>query len=342
MKDFNNNLNKMPKNQKQAAKQQSEAEKKRKLEEESSSSSSDSSDSEDEMPLTKTKISNKMVAMEYKLKGSSVPQYLFYKQHNGALPSSSGNEKKDTKNDRTKGHILFCSNISPFAQDQSLSEMFSKTFDTQVGQCVMSHLEEKHDSIQGWLEYKNPFSIYKDTPTLKSGTAHILLNKASAVQKALEKESVKAKEELNTENLKFGLERYKEEYKAIQFPSDAKEKQAIKQEITQWMKDFDIKERERMRVIHTLRNKADDKGWTKVFHRGNQGPIHASELKIKKKHKKTSNKTKHNLDMPFYKFQKVEKKKKAFEELRDQFERDKELIEKMKRQKKFESVNKSE
>ncbi|EFC36512.1 predicted protein [Naegleria gruberi] len=320
---------------KQKAKQQQE--KPKKIEVDNHSSSDDDSDSSDDEMVTinPKQYANKIISMEYKLKGSSNPQYMFYRLHNGQLPSSSSGDKID----RTRGHVLFCTNPSPFLTENSISELFSKTFDTEIGHVVMSHLEPtlaNQQDNKAWLEYQSPFSMYKDSPQLKSGTYHLMLNKASAVKSALDKPTIKTSHQVEPSN--FGIEKYLNDYQQIQFPSGKNERQDIKAELNQYLKEFDIKEKERMRVINTLRGKVDEKGWTKVFHRGNQGPIHASELKQKKKVKKNNVKIKHQLDLPFYKFQKVEKKKKAFEDLREQFEKDRELIERMKRQKKFESI----
>ncbi|KAF0975507.1 hypothetical protein FDP41_005501 [Naegleria fowleri] len=345
-KPNNNNNNKTPPRPQNTNNNKEDASEKKKedsvIMDEDFDTSSDDSSSESEDEMVSVKMSNKMVALEYRLEGhSEVPLYLFYKQHNGAIPNNKKDENdKNHKNERTKGHVLFCTNPSPFLNEEGLSELFSSNFDSQVGQCVMSHLEEKHGHVENWLEFQNPFSMYRDHPRIKSGTAHILLNKASAVQKALEKPIISAKVQAKPES-KCGLEKYLEEYQTIQFPSDKSERDEAKKELNQYMKEFDIKEKERIQVINVLRNKADDKGWTKVFHRGNSGPIHASELKPKKKMKKVPQKMKHKLDLPFYKFQKVEKKKKAFEDLREQFERDQALIERMKREKKFETVSKA-
>ncbi|KAL9647643.1 hypothetical protein ABK040_015133 [Willaertia magna] len=331
---------------------------------------SSSSDEEDEIIHSKA-FRNKIVAFEYKTK--EYPEhsnFIFYKQHQGKIPNRKGEEENNTGNDRMKGHVLFCTNLPVYTEMNELSNLFSKSFDSPIGECFVSHLEvnkqfitpnriaisSKEDETEQeetnlYLSYKSPFSSYQEKPFLSNGTAHILINKTSSVKKALEKdihlikEGSTNKQEIEIKkNNGIGLKRYIKEFTNDKLPSGDKLKE-YKKELNTWMVNFDKKDKEREKIIDTLRNVPDEKGWVKVFNRPGRHSeelLTATDLENKKKNKKNKKTGRAPLSVPFYKFQRVEKKKKEFEELRDQFEKDLQILEKMKQQKKFEPIHKEE
>ncbi|KAF0975294.1 hypothetical protein FDP41_005665 [Naegleria fowleri] len=92
-KPNNNNNNKTPPRPQNTNNNKEDASEKKKedsvIMDEDFDTSSDDSSSESEDEMVSVKMSNKMVALEYRLEGhSEVPLYLFYKQHNGAIPNN--------------------------------------------------------------------------------------------------------------------------------------------------------------------------------------------------------------------------------------------------------------
>ena len=96
------------------------------------------------------------------------------------------------------------------------------------------------------------------------------------------------------------------------------------------MKSYDQKVQEEEKLIEIIQNQPDEDGFTKVL------PKNGKKFQIKKLDQSELRKPKKKeFDIPFYKFQRVEKQMSKMEKLRDQFEEDKQKIQRLKSTRKF-------
>eukprot|EP01126_Amoeba_proteus_P002947 TRINITY_DN10960_c0_g1_i3.p1 TRINITY_DN10960_c0_g1~~TRINITY_DN10960_c0_g1_i3.p1 ORF type:complete len:333 (-),score=105.81 TRINITY_DN10960_c0_g1_i3:237-1235(-) len=122
-----------------------------------------------------------------------------------------------------------------------------------------------------------------------------------------------------------------------------KNSQELQIEIDKYMNEFDRRELEYKTKIESLASVPDDDGWITVTKGGKNSSLSGHkvrptamnqmellEMKAKQKKKKEFN--------DFYKFQRLEEKKRNLETLKERFEQDKKRVEKMRQNRKFRPI----
>jgi ribosomal RNA-processing protein 7 len=298
------------------------------------------------MKLMKSGKSN-VVSCPIKFNGDT--HYIYFKKHTGKLFKkqnfTSEENKKEIRKSKgekeeiddeieqfTRERTIFVSNIPFHSTEEDLTKIFSvygKVKDVRIGNTITE--DEKKIEHLG----KSSFSEIKQDSMLKSTNAHILFEDEASVEKSLNsKVNIDVK---STKTTKNGLESKKfkkfnilKEYLEIYKSQMLDPKKDFKM-LNNWMKDFDEKVLQEEKLIEIIQNEPDEDGFVKILPKNGkrfQTPLKLQDFTERKKKKDV-------VEIPFYKFQRIEKQMSKMETLRDQFEKDKEKIERLKNHRKF-------
>ncbi|TMW65530.1 hypothetical protein Poli38472_008172 [Pythium oligandrum] len=154
---------------------------------------------------------------------------------------------------------------------------------------------------------------------LLAKTAHVVFKSKKAAEEVLRVQTLDCPAPAET----TGLNAYLEDYQAKK-PGLV----AVKELADRFMAEFDAAEEEEIREREDLKNQVDDDGFiTVVSNKRKKAPIPEELMPVKKpKSKELQN---------FYRFQMREKKRDQLKTLRERFEEDKLLVEKLKKANKF-------
>eukprot|EP01080_Neovahlkampfia_damariscottae_P001141 gene1141-10655_t len=263
--------------------------------------------------------------------------YIYYKKHTGKLFKKQEfttdevkkeilrfkddtEEIEDEVEQLTRERTLFVSNL-PFDLNEidliTIFSVFGKVKDVRIGN-TLSDDERKIEHL-GF----SSFNEIKPNSMVKSGTAHILFDDEKGLENSLKK---KVKIEYNSPKEKMnGLKKYIEIYKSEQL-----EVKKDFKKLNLWMKSYDQKVQEEEKMIEIIQNQPDEDGFIKILPKNGKKfqPTKLETAAIRKPKKR-------EFDIPFYKFQRIEKQMSKMEKLRDQFEQDKEKIQRLKNNRKF-------
>jgi hypothetical protein len=258
---------------------------------------------------------------------------------------------KELIKERSKDLTLFMTNVHYNETPEQISQFFKHNFQATTNECLFSDFYKQQQQALGKGEetivlnsiIDRPFSDVKTNHFLSSGTVHVVLNETSKMKQALlapEMNILNPKKPFieNSESVSSasGLQRYLNEYKSNLIAHN--QVSSAIQEINKWMINFDRAEKHEEELIEALRNQKDENGWTKVVApKGKRHllPLHKDDILQRNANAKRPKKFRDQVVMPFYKYQRAELKKKEVEMLRERFEQDKKLIEKMKQNKQF-------
>ncbi|KAG7397622.1 hypothetical protein PHYBOEH_000443 [Phytophthora boehmeriae] len=154
-----------------------------------------------------------------------------------------------------------------------------------------------------------------------SRTAHVVFKAQESLNKLLKVETL----ETPAPSKFSGLQAYAAKYRRNR-PGLA----AVKAIADRFMASFDEEEAEDLRRREELKNQVDDDGFQTVVNTKKRGIV-SQEDTIAKPAKKQKGKERND----FYRFQTREKKRDQLKTLRERFEEDRELVEKMKKANKF-------
>lgn len=276
---------------------------------------------------------------------------------------------------RSKNQTLFLTNVPYNETPQSVTQFFEQVFDAKLNKCLFSDLlKQQQQALEKGEEtmvlnsrVDTPFSDHKTNHFLSGGTVHVVLNEANKMNQALiapellgapsadgeethnngarrsfafstaTKREQEQQEAEDDDGSTTGLKRYMNEHLYHQLTTGEK-LQSTKSFLNQWMMHFDQSEKSEEELIEALRGQTDADGWTKVIApkgKRHLPPPQKEDIEKKNATAKRPTKFKDQVEMPFYKYQRAEQKKKEIELLRQKFEQDKQLIEQMKNNKQF-------
>jgi ribosomal RNA-processing protein 7 len=270
---------------------------------------------------------------------NGVSRFLYFKKHAGKLymkqtfssdfnkeliQGNNPEEVKDELEQLTRERTIFVTNIGFDMTPDDISSIFSKygtVLEVRMGNMLSD--QDKKLLFMGLTA----FNEIKKDPIASCGTAHVLFENEKSVTKAL-KQPIQNIEYIPSEKPQ-GLDRFVKLHKSqVLIPKKDKLK------IDKWMESYDRMVAKEEVMIEALEGQPDQDGFIKVVPKKGQKrqlPQTAEGIKANKKKKKN----KGSVEISLYRFQNMEKKKEKLETLRDQFQKDKEKIAKMKGDRKF-------
>ncbi|GLD92252.1 hypothetical protein PINS_up000785 [Pythium insidiosum] len=157
---------------------------------------------------------------------------------------------------------------------------------------------------------------------LLAKTVHVVFKSKQAAEKLLRTTSI----DCAVPDVTSGLDAYLAKYEATR-PGLS----AVKEIADRFMANFDAEEEEEIRQREELKNQVDDDGFVTVVSSKRKKLPAGEDLLLQQPVKKQKSKELHN----FYRFQMREKKRDQLKSLRERFEEDKQLVEKLKKANKF-------
>jgi ribosomal RNA-processing protein 7 len=239
-------------------------------------------------------------------------------------------EKKS--NLKPVGKTLLILNVPPYADDKSLSRVFSEASSGEVERVILTDsYKNEHKSL-----YAIKSKYFQEKLPFKFLIAFIVFKKSSSLETILR---VKYLPALNDDEHQIltGIEKWKSEQNE-KMSIDTTEMQ---QEINDYMKHYDkVKQASELQNANT----DDDDGWITVGSKGNHSGFKQSESTIHKLEQKIENQKKKARQLSVKNYQKIstlyafetrENKKQELFELRRKFQEDRKKINAMKQTRKF-------
>lgn len=266
-------------------------------------------------------------------------RYLYLKKHSGKLfkkqsfstefnkglilEDKKGEEIQDEIEQLTRERTIFITNLGYDTTEKEISDILSKY--GKVEEVRLGTIENDKDKLVEHLGYSS-FSEVKPNSFIEKGSAHVLFEDEKTLKQIFKKPIDEI--EFKPENKPKGLSRYIQMYENQKL--DSKSDKIL---LNKWMKKYDKKVQEEEQMIEALEGQPDKDGFIKVLpKKGKKRQVLLKEEDLKRvtKKKKTT-----RVEIPLYSFQQTDKKKEKIEILREQFQKDKEKIKKMKSERKF-------
>jgi hypothetical protein len=281
-----------------------------------------------------------LLTNETQIGSSPFMRYLYYKRYRGVLPiqkEDGSNETQELMKKRARETTLQVFNLPADVDENLISQFFESRFG-KVDTVTRISLEKETKSKCYML--KDPFADapreYKDTLT----SAFVTFNETKSLLASLIAPELATRGELKRQDLHIeavsGLQQY-----ANAHSTGVKDVKAAQSRLNALIREYDKKVKRDIQLVDALRNRPDEDGWIKVVApkgRKYKGLLTESDMKKRRdaiSKKKVPTKTRLQEEMPFYKFQRIAKQKHSVQTLRDKFEEDKKLIERMKKENKF-------
>ncbi|KAJ0398484.1 hypothetical protein P43SY_006642 [Pythium insidiosum] len=175
----------------------------------------------------------------------------------------------------------------------------------------------------GSIQHIVPGAQSDNSDPLLAKTAHVVFKSKQAAEKLLSLSAI----DCAVPEVATGLDAYLAKYDATR-PGLS----AVKEIADRFMAEFDAQEEEQeIRHREELKNQVDDDGFVTVVSSKRKKQLAGDDLLLQQPAKKQKSKELHN----FYRFQMREKKRDQLKTLRERFEEDKLLVEKLKKANKF-------
>eukprot|EP00644_Phytophthora_capsici_P017086 jgi/Phyca11/12117/fgenesh1_pm.PHYCAscaffold_96_\ len=242
-------------------------------------------------------------AIALPLPHSSFQRFIYAKQHD----TKPGN---DTESVLSAGRTAYLVNLPPNTSEEWLRACLEPLGAVQHVVAGSTGLFNEHDEDEAFA-----------TDNVSNRTAHVVFKTPESLDKMLQVDNL----ETPAPGKPCGLQGY-----AAKYRRNRPGLSVVKELADRYMVSFDEMEEEDKRRREELKNQVDDDGFQTVVNTKKRGIVQAEEALAKPAKKQKSK----ELDN-FYRFQTREKKRDQLKTLRERFEEDRQLVEKMKKANRF-------